>query len=595
MSENKWDLDLSRNHVCACPRCRRNGRDRSGDNLQVYGEGKGAFCFACKFTILSDEQKEERGLDMENDYEDEEEVSTREAITPEENMKIKGYTGTRSKSWRGIKDETNVPYGIRYSYDEESGEPDKMFVPTTIEGKLVGYKTRQFPKDFTAPIGIVGKVCDMIGQHRYKTGGRTIVIVGGEVDMVSAEQMLWDYQNGRGKGDYERVAVVSPSTGETSAAKQIQGQYAFFNSFEKIIVGLDNDVAGKAATALVVAMLPKGKVYIAEWSKKDPNAMLTGGFEKLFINDFYKAKAYVPAGIVGSGELANKVREEAGAERIEFPPFMSRVNEMTGGGLGLGKICNIGAGSGLGKTVFVDTIIYHLIFNSPYRVGVVSMELNAGQYGLSMLSRHIGVKISNIVDRVERLAYLNTPEVIEAERNLYFRDDGTHRWHLVDDRDGSIDALKGVIEQLIVSCECKLIVLDPIQDILDGLSIDDQSLFLKWQKGMVKSHCVSFININHVRKSSGGAKSNSTGAMISEEDFAGTSTIFKSAALNILLVRDKMAEDETVRNTTDIYISKNRDNGTTGPAGKCYYDNNSHQLHDLAEWQAQQGTAFSND
>lgn len=592
MEENKWGLDLSYQHVCQCPRCARNGRDKSCNNLNVFGEGKGAFCFACKFTILSDEQKVERGLDKEQEYEEDNEVTTREPITAEENAQIKTYTGTKSKGWRSIRDETNAPYGIRYSYDDETGQPDKMFVPTTIKGELVGYKTRVFPKDFTNPIGVVGKVCDMIGQHRYKTGGKIILIVGGEVDMVSAEQMLWDYQQGKGYQDYPRAAVVSPSTGETSAAKQIQGQYEFFNSFDKIIVGMDNDAAGKLATESIVAMLPKGKVYIAEWSKKDPNAMLTAGMEKAFINDYYRAKAYVPAGIVGSGELAKKVREEAGAERIEFPPFMAKVNEMTGGGLGLGKICNIGAGSGLGKTVFVDTIIYHLIFNSPYRVGVVSMELNAGQYGLSMLSRHIGTKISNIADRNERIAFLDTPEVIAAEQNLYFREDGTHRWHLVDDRDGSIEALQGVVEQLIVSCECKLIVLDPIQDILDGLTNEEQALFLKWQKGMVKSHNVSFININHVRKSSGGGKQNSNGAMISEEDFAGSSTIFKSAALNILLVRDKMAEDEVIRNTTDIFISKNRDNGTTGPAGKCYYDNNSHQLHDLQEWLQKQGQSF---
>ena len=220
MEENKWGLDLSRHHVCACPRCRRNGRDNSGNNLTVYGEGKGAFCWACKFTILSDEQKAERGLDIEGDYEEEDEVSTKEPITAEENAQIKTYTGTKSKNWRGIRDETNVPYGIRYSYDEETGEPDKMFVPTTIEGKLVGYKTRVFPKDFTNPIGVTGKVCDMIGQHRYKTGGRVVIIVGGEVDMVSAEQMLWDYQQSKGNQDWPRVAVVSPSTGETSAAKQ---------------------------------------------------------------------------------------------------------------------------------------------------------------------------------------------------------------------------------------------------------------------------------------------------------------------------------------------------------------------------------------
>lgn len=581
--DNKWDLDLSRVHNCACPRCRRNGNDKAGDNLAVYGEGNGAYCWACGFTILSDAQKSERGIDDE--YYEEIEVSTKEPITDEENAAIKGYTGPRSKGWRGIRDDTNVPYGVRYSYDEETGEPDKQFVPTTIAGKLVGYKTREFPKDFTNPIGVTGKNCELIGQFRYKNGGRTVLIVGGEVDMLSAEQMLWDYQKSKGNEDYPRVAVVSPSIGESGAAKQIQAQYEFFNSFENIIVGFDNDVAGKKATEEVVAVLPKGKVKVAEWTKKDPNAMLTAGLEKLFINDYYRSKPFVPAGIVGSGELGDKMRAEADAERISFPPFMPEVNRMTGGGIGLGKIVNIGAASGIGKTVYVDECIYYWIFNSPYRVGVVSMELNAGQYGLSMLSRHVGRKINNIADRKERMDFLNSPEVVEAERKLYFNDDGSHRFHLVDDRDGSIDALKAVVEQLIVACECKVIVLDPIQDILDGLTNEEQAVFLKWQKGMLKSHNITFININHVRKSGGGGKQNSAGAMISEEDFAGSSTIFKSGALNILLVRDKMAEDETERNTTHVFISKNRDNGMTGPAGDIFYDNATHKLHALNAWQ----------
>jgi twinkle protein len=70
---------------------------------------------------------------------------------------------------------------------------------------------------------------------------------------------------------------------------------------------------------------------------------------------------------------------------------------MTAGGMNLGRIVNIGAASGIGKTVFVDEIVKFIAMTSPYLVGIVSMELNSGQYGLSMLSRHIKYRISNIV------------------------------------------------------------------------------------------------------------------------------------------------------------------------------------------------------
>lgn len=591
----KYGIDDSHAHTTQCPRCARNGKDTAKDNLSVYGPGMGAYCHACQFTILSDEQLAERGLDAAEDYIGDEITMTREAITPEENARIKEYTGTKSKDWRGIRDETNIPYGVRYQYDNETGEPDKQFVPTTMGGQLVGYKTRVFPKDFTNPIGIVGRQCDMVGQHRYKKGGRTVLIVGGEVDMLSAEQMLWDYQVSKGHTQYERVAVVSPSVGETGCAKQIQSNYAFFDSFEKIIVGMDNDAAGERATEAIVPMLPKGKVYIAKWSKKDPNSMLMAGIEKKFIDDYYKAKLYVPAGVVGSGELGARLREEVALERIKLPPVMDEINEMLGGGMMLGRIYNIGAASGIGKTVYVDTIVEYLVDHCPYQIGVVSMELSAAQYGLSMLSRRVGRKISAIRDAVERLAFINSPEVQAKEKALFFREDGSHRWHLVDDRDGSIEDLKKTVERLIIECECRVIVLDPLQDILDGLTNEEQSLFLKWQKGLIKSHNVTFININHVRKSGGGGQQNSGGAMISEEDFAGSSTIFKSAAANILLVRDKMNEDPIIRNTTYAYLSKNRDNGLTGPAGSYYYDAMTHLLRKLDDWLSEQGISFDNE
>lgn len=514
-----------------------------------------------------------------------EEVMTREKITDAQNQQIKGYTGTKCKGWRGIRDETNVFFGVRYEYDEETGEPIKQYVPTTVGYELAGYRTRVFPKDFTNPIGQVGKECDMIGEFRFKNNKRQCIIVGGETKLLNTYQMLKDYNEIKG---YDAPAVVCSTLGESGAHKQVQARYDFFNQFEKIIICMDSDKAGEEATQKIAKVLPKGRVYIMKMRYKDADDYVKAGKEKEFISDWWAASAYTPAGIVGSGQLSSRMREEAELEKIQFPPFMKRVNDMTAGGVALGRIVNIGAASGIGKTVYVDEIVKHIAMFSPHLVGVVSMELNAGQYGISMLSRHIGYRISNIADRAEKMKFLEQDWVKEKERELFHREDGSHRFYLVDDRDGSVEVLKEVVEQLIIACNCKVIVLDPIQDILDGMTIDEQAIFLKWEKGLVKSHNVTFININHVRKSGGGGQQNSNGAMISEEDFSGSSTIFKSAALNILLVRDKMNEDPIERNTTKAFLSKNRDNSETGPAGEYYYDGEQHKLYDKQEWIAAQ-------
>lgn len=520
-----------------------------------------------------------------DDEEEEEEVVTRERISPEQNEQIKGYTGTKGCNYRGIRDEINRFFGVRYEYDEKDGKPCKQFVPTTIGGELVGYKTRVFPKDFTNPIGVVGKECDMVGEFRFKSNTRVVLIVGGEIKMLAAYQMLKDAQEAKG---YDPVAVVCPTVGESGAHKQIQMRYDFFNQFEKIIVCMDSDEAGEEANEKIAKVLPKGRAYIMKMRFKDPDDYLKAGKEREFVQDYWNAKPWTPTGIVGSGDLSSRIREEASLEKISFPPFMKKINEMTAGGAALGRIVNIGAASGIGKTVYVDEFVMHVALTSPYLAGIVSMELNAGQYGTSMLSRYIGYRISNIADPEEKRKFLEQEWVKEKEKELFFREDGSHRFYLVDDRDGSVEDLKAVVEQLIIACGCRVIVLDPLQDILDGMTNEEQAVFMKWMKGLIKSHGVTFFNINHVRKSGNGGQQNSSGAMISEEDFAGSSTIFKSAAINILLVRDKMNEDPIERNTTRAYLSKNRDNSETGPAGEYYYDGSQHKLYDKQAWLAAQ-------
>jgi RecA-family ATPase len=156
---------------------------------------------------------------------------------------------------------------------------------------------------------------------------------------------------------------------------------------------------------------------------------------------------------------------------------------------------------------------------------------------------------------------------------------------LVDDRDSTLEQLQEVVEEMVICSGVKLVVADPWTDIgVDGLSIDEQAVAMKWIKSMIKSHNCSFFLINHVRKSQSGQKDQSSGAMISEADIMGSSSIMKSSSANILLVRNKMAEEDLERNTTHIYLSKNRLLSETGPAGDVYYDSQTHTLHSLEAW-----------
>lgn len=421
----------------------------------------------------------------------------------------------------------------------------------------------------------------VIRQGDFITITGNCLIVEGEHDALAAYQMFKDYSES--KGSTFVTAVVSITTGAGNPTKQLQGNYDFLNSFENIIVGFDNDEAGQGAVEKIVNCLPKGKVKLAKWTKyKDPNDYLKNNDAQRFLNDFYNAKPFIPAGVVASSDLYQKILDQAAVQKVPFPPFLTKLQEMLGGGLILGHIYNIAAMTSIGKTAIVNELIYYWIFNSPHMVGVVSMELNAGQYGETILSRHMQLKLArlSVEEKQEQLA----SDIVKRKgKEVFEKEDGTPRFYLVDDRDGTVEQIQEVIEQMVIGSGVKIVVIDPLQDLIEGMSNEDQALFMKWCKSMIKSHGISFVLINHMRKKTDGGTNS---LQVSEDDIMGSSTIMKSGSANILLARDKMHEDEIERNTTHISLPKNRVFGETGPAGKVYYEKYTHVMHDYEQYWA---------
>ena len=68
-----YGIDLTREGKVGCPRCQKNGRDRSNNNLHVYSATESCYCHSCGFTIPSKEHREAMGWDT--DIEDEIELN----------------------------------------------------------------------------------------------------------------------------------------------------------------------------------------------------------------------------------------------------------------------------------------------------------------------------------------------------------------------------------------------------------------------------------------------------------------------------------------------------------------------------------------
>lgn len=819
-----------------------------------------------------------------------------------------------AKGYRNLSDESIQFYGFRVELKHD-GSVKAFYFPETSDGKIMGYKSRHDPKGFGYNnVGRTGASNDLSGQSRFPDGGRTCVIVGGEFDMIAAQDMFRQDQCKRGYEDYNRIAVVSPTTGEGSAASQCRNQYEWFDKFDNIVIGLDNDEVGRESALALAEVLPKEKVKIARWSGKDPNKMLIEGKERQFMSDYYKAEEYIKSGIVGSSKLEDAIFDEIGLDKIPLPPFMSQLQSHMAGGIPLGYIVNLIADTGCGKchgkdtpimmadgtikmvqdvkvgekvmgadgsvrnvlntvtgkenmykviqnkgdsyevneshilslkattnfrvkgvsylkgqvvnisikdylgmgskfqrlmkgykanlvnldagntlsidpyllglwlaegssnqarltiskqdehllsevsnvcekqgynfrytdrgesgcyrvdisggfyatlkeegllgnkhiptnfktssyenrknllggilagdghlyrncfeivqkeeglakdvvwlarslglqvsisekivevksgvnkyyrivisgntdiidtrlsrknakprsinkdplvtSIYVESLglgdyygfaldgdhlyclgdftvthnttianecVYDWIFNSPYKVGIVSLELDTGQYGISLLSRHLNKKIQLFQTKEEAREFLNTPENIEKRKNLWTNEFGEDRFHLLDDRDGDLESLKKKILQMILQYECKFLIIDPLQDALDGYSNEDQAVFMKWMKQMVKRYKVSFFNVNHVRKEG----NSGFDRFLKEADIQGSSAIAKSAGCNIIFTRDKLAEDSVSRNVTKVFIPKCRWTGSTGDGGLWYYSLEQHTLYDL--------------
>ncbi len=568
------DIDLSYERKGACLHCQSKGMDKSSNNMHYYGldsngKHRGGHCFACGYTIPSEEHMENSGWGYEYD---EEFDSMGQEFNKEIHNKIKENTGVDSKNYRGIPTEISKFFGIRYEYSQENGEVVKSYYPVTKKYEISGYKVRAHPKDFRNPFGEVGKDCDLIGQFRFKTHSGICVIVGGEVDQLSAYTMLKPLQKDK---KYDEIAVVSSSVGESATFKQVQGQYEWLNQFKKIVICMDNDEAGKAATESLAEVLPRGKVYVMNMRRKDPNSYIWDkdkcqpvNFVSEFVSDFWAMKPYTPEGVKSASEAFDEIEEELLKERITLPEYMYKMQEMMGGGIIQGRIVNIISDTSIGKSTHVNRMVHHWIYNSPVIPTIVSLEATAGQYMLEMVGVHLEKNLRWSMTDVELIEWLKTEEGQSLKQDLCFYPDGSPRFYLIDNRDKTIKELEAQMEKLNKKHGSKLFVIDVLSDLLRGSSEDLSEDHMNWQRNMSKGG-VTIVNVLHTRKP--GQTPDGKSRKVSEYDALGTGSFVQSAAYNIVLNRDKLAEDVLVKNTTEADLPKCR-GGKTGKAGEWFYD-----------------------
>ena len=457
---------------------------------------------------------------------------------------------------RNISKDTCRKFGV-------TSNPTKHFYPFyDNEGMHIANKVRLVnSKDFFTEGDISSSM--LFGQQASREGGKYITLVEGEMDALSAYQMLGS-----------KWSVVSVKTGAAGAAKDVSKCYDFLMSFDNIIISFDNDEAGRKAAKKVSEILaPKAKIMPMQY--KDANEYLSNNATKKFVSDWWDAKTYTPEGIVAGADMWNTVMEGATESAVNYP--YEGIQKLTFG-IRMGELVTITAGSGLGKSQFLKELVYHILQSTNDNIGMMFMEESVKRSGLSMMSLSANKP-------------LHLPDVFSETTDEEFKQSfdetlGTNRLFFYDHfGSNNVDTIIGRVRYFAKAMACKYIVLDHVSIIVSDQQNGDERRALDEimtkLRTVVQELNISLLLVSHLRRPT--SSGHEEGAATSLSQLRGSASIGQLSDIVFGLERNGQHEDEKERHTTTIRVIKNRFSGLTGPASKLYYDRTTGRMEEVHE------------
>lgn len=184
------------------------------------------------------------------------------------------YVNMRSINTKTMEDYGVLTYGDRQEYVYPSG----------------GIKVRNLTeKGFYAKNGFKGD--ELFGMNLFTAGSsKMVTITEGELDALSVAQML--------KSSYTNPVVSLPSA--TPSKKLWENCADWLNSFEKIILSVDNDDAGNALADRVSKLFPNKVYRVDHRPYKDANEFLQAGKATDFKGAWWNARKFTPENVMNS-------------------------------------------------------------------------------------------------------------------------------------------------------------------------------------------------------------------------------------------------------------------------------------------------------
>lgn len=457
------------------------------------------------------------------------------------------------EAFRGIKASTMGEYEVKIYddvewFDKKTGERGKsreirFRYPNGTE-KL---RRLDLDKDHNAHFSKgQGKIEELFGMNLFPAGSsKMVTIVEGEFDALAAYQML---SNSR----YTNPVVSLPNA--TPNGKLWRNCEKWLDSFEKIILSLDSDGKADGVAEVLFDLFPD-KVYVMDHGQyKDANDFLMNDDVQAYVSSWWKPKKFSPAGFTASKEdWATAIREEAPYEYTETPieGFNAKARGLVKGGLTIVK-----APPGTGKSSLLRMLQHDLVTTHGKTVAALMMEEMESTTGRAMATYQLGANVMTEEDAEEN--GFTEDQVVDAllevvgdEKFVSFE---------INPQDPIEDTLRQC-KYAVSVYNSEYIFIDHLQRLAylsgtEGATAALTELGVKLTE-FAKRKNIGIICISHV---------NSDG----KTKYA--SSIEEEAIVLIELSRDKMAENEEDRNTTQIGISKNRPFAQTGDAGMLTYD-----------------------
>ena len=451
---------------------------------------------------------------------------------------IKEPTGGTFVGIRGITSSTMEKFNVK-----TDGDKQHYVYPSG------GVKTRYIStKDFSASNL---RSDELFGMNLFPVNAsRIVTITEGEVDTMSAWQMLSQGST------YTNPVVSLPSA--TPSGKLWEKCKGWLDSFEKIILSVDNDTAGAKVAETMFDLFPT-KVYMMDHgSHKDANDFLQSGDQKAYKSAWWGAKKYTPAGFtVGVDAWKKAILED---NPYEYVPTHIEAYNLGGRGWIKGGTTILKAPPGTGKTSLFRGIQHDLVMKKGQKVAVLHMEEIDGLTGRGMATYELGLNVNTKEDQDKN--GIDTDKLLGTIERIVVDENGVDRFmaFTID----PMDPIKSCLQQAkyaISAFGVDYVFIDHLQKLayMAGTSTATEeltSLIVNLNELCVRKS-VGIICISHVNED-GKAKY--------------AKSIEEEAYVIVEMVRDKKADDFQERNTTYLSIDKNRPFAYTGDAGALMYD-----------------------